>query len=163
MGGPGSGRRPKPTAMKMLEGNAGHRKLNRREPKPAAGEPQSPIRLSPRARAHWVRLAPMLLNLKVLTIVDGDALAAYCTVLERWELATEAIAHGIIVTDDRGNGRPNPAVRIQSDALRHMATFESVFGLTPSARSKLGVSVDDGSEKKFDDFFNGAKTDEIVH
>src|SRR5208282_595922 len=124
MGGPGSGRRPKPTAMKMLEGNAGHRKLNTREPKPAAGEPQSPIRLSPCARAHWDRLVPMLLNVKILTIIDGDALAAYCTVLERLELATAAIRKkGIIVADDRGNDRPNPAVRIQSDALRHLATF----------------------------------------
>ncbi len=149
--------------MKMRLGNPGHRKLNRHEPKPAAGIPQSPIRLSARARAHWERLVPMLLNLKVLTIVDGDALAAYCTVLERWELATVAIAKGIIITDDRGNDRPNPAVRIQSDALRHMATFESVFGLTPSARSRLGGSIDEPGEKQIDLFLKGAKTDEIIH
>ena len=33
----GAGRKPKPTAMKELEGNPGKRKLNKKEPMPGKG------------------------------------------------------------------------------------------------------------------------------
>ena len=36
---PMAGRKPKPTAMKKLEGNPGKRKLNTKEPVPAKGMP----------------------------------------------------------------------------------------------------------------------------
>ena len=37
-----AGRKPKPTAMKNLEGNPGKRKLNKDEPVPAKGMPGCP-------------------------------------------------------------------------------------------------------------------------
>ena len=37
-----AGRKPKPTAVKKLEGNPGKRKLNTKEPVPAKGMPACP-------------------------------------------------------------------------------------------------------------------------
>ena len=37
-----AGRKPKPTAVKKLEGNPGKRKLNMKEPVPAKGMPTCP-------------------------------------------------------------------------------------------------------------------------
>ena len=37
-----AGRKPKPTAIKKLEGNPGKRKLNTKEPIPAKGMPNCP-------------------------------------------------------------------------------------------------------------------------
>ena len=36
-----AGRKPKPTAVKKLEGNPGKRKLNTKEPNPGKGMPES--------------------------------------------------------------------------------------------------------------------------
>lgn len=47
---PVAGRKPKPTALKKLEGNPGKRKLNTKEPIPAKGMPNCPEWLLPEAR-----------------------------------------------------------------------------------------------------------------
>lgn len=187
MGGTGSGgHNRKSTKTKELEGNLGKRALNHEEPKPEEGTPQIPIRLPALARAHWNRLVPILKKMKVLTVADGDALAGYCTVLVRWELATAAIEkYGIIIAepdylvDVLGVGpggerlppvptgavtlKVNAAVRIQSDALRQMRAFESAFGLDPASRGKLHVSPQGDTPDPLDAFLNGGKgSDDIV-
>ena len=48
-----AGRKPKPTAIKELEGNPGKRKLNNKEPKPDKGMPVCPEWLPPEAKAEW--------------------------------------------------------------------------------------------------------------
>lgn len=72
------GRRPKPTALKVLEGNPGKRPLNRREPQPLRSIPTCPAHLSPTAKGEWKRLAGQLHRLGILSQLDRAALAAYC-------------------------------------------------------------------------------------
>lgn len=161
MGGKGSGgTNRKPTALKKLRGNPGKRKINKREPKPMAGAPELPAHLSTLAKKAWRRLVPILLAMNVLTIADGDALAGYCTAIEQWILASAAITkYGILVAElDETTGtaslKTNPAVRVRSDALRHMRSFESEFGLTPASRSKLQVHADNDKPDAFEDFLD---------
>ena len=45
-----AGRKPKPTAVKKLEGNPGKRKLNTKEPNPGKGMPDCPAWLLPEAK-----------------------------------------------------------------------------------------------------------------
>ena len=45
-----AGRKPKPTALKKLEGNPGKRKLNTKEPVPGKGMPDCPKWLLPEAK-----------------------------------------------------------------------------------------------------------------
>ena len=83
-----AGRRPKPTELKLLEGNPGHRPLNLHEPKPLKGIPASPIGLNAEGQATYALLAVQLDALGVLTNADGSALelladACLCAVLRR--------------------------------------------------------------------------------
>lgn len=55
-----AGRKPKPTAIKKLEGNPGKRKLNTKEPIPAKGMPECPEWLLAEAKKEWERLADLM-------------------------------------------------------------------------------------------------------
>ena len=57
------GRKPKPTAIKVLEGNPGKRPLNKFEPAPEKKAPPCPEWLNGEAKAEWERLADKMLNL----------------------------------------------------------------------------------------------------
>jgi phage terminase small subunit len=70
------GRKPKPTYLKVLEGNPGRRPPNAGEPKPARRAPTCPSHLCPAAKAEWKRLAQQLSVLRILTELDRAALAA---------------------------------------------------------------------------------------
>jgi P27 family predicted phage terminase small subunit len=71
---------PKPTALKLLQGNPGHRALNAAEPKPEEKAPPCPlyIREDPEAAKEWKRLTPILLRMRVLTEADATVLGSLC-------------------------------------------------------------------------------------
>ena len=70
------GRKPKPTAIKELEGNPGKRPLNEAEPKPVKKAPSCPKWLEPEAKKEWRRLSKQLEQSGVLTEVDQAAFAS---------------------------------------------------------------------------------------
>ena len=78
------GRRPKPTAIRRLEGNRGRRAWNRDEPQVPSGIPRCPEHLAPVAKAEWRRVARALLAMGVLTLIDRAALAAYSQAYGQW-------------------------------------------------------------------------------
>ena len=171
MGGRGSGgHNRKSTARKKLEGNPGHRKLNHKEPKPKPGTPPMPpyVAASRIAREQWNRLVPILLELKVLTTADGPSLGGLCTAFSQLVMAENAIQkYGLMVADlERSTGvatvRVNPAVRIKSDALRHLRAFCSLFGLDPASRSKISVESHGDSQDPMDDYLSGKAAGEVV-
>ena len=82
-------RKPKPTAIKELEGNPGKRKLNNKEPKPDKGMTVCSEWLLPEAKAEWKRLSEKLNQMGVLTKVDMAAFAAYCQSYARWKEVQE--------------------------------------------------------------------------
>jgi len=142
------GRKAKPTALKVLEGNRGKRKLNKREPKPAPGIPACPRSLSRRARQEWKRVTPELDRLGLLTVVDRAALAGYC---QSWADYCEAVEwmekNGRVMTvrDDKGNVRFTQAVPqfgIAVKSLDRVRAFASEFGLTPASRTRLSIAED---------------------
>ena len=68
-----AGRKPKPTAIKKLEGNPGKRKLNTQEPIPAKGMPECPEWLMPEAKKEWERLADLMNQMGVRRHIGGGA------------------------------------------------------------------------------------------
>ena len=83
------GRKPKPTALKELEGNPGKRPLNTHEPQPEKKAPSCPKWLEPEARKEWRRLAPYMERIGILTEADRTAFASYCQAYARWKDAEE--------------------------------------------------------------------------
>ena len=143
-----SGRRPKPTALKVLEGNPGKRPLNTKEPKPKSKAPKCPNWLEAEAKKEWRRMSKQLELMGLLTEVDMAAFAGYCQAYARWKEAEEFISkHGTIVKTPSGYWQQVPQVSIASNYLKIMGKFCEQFGLTPSARSRL---VADKSTDDFD-------------
>src|SRR5262245_15207940 len=78
------GRKPKPTVLKVLDGNPGKRPLNEREPVAPTDEPMAPDWLDDEAKAEWGRVVVELRAMGLLSSADRAALAAYCTCWSRW-------------------------------------------------------------------------------
>ncbi|HRX08700.1 MAG TPA: phage terminase small subunit P27 family [Candidatus Limiplasma sp.] len=132
------GRKPKPTAIKMLEGNPGKRPLNVKEPTPPKGNMKCPVWLLPEAKREWKRLASPLEAMGVLTMVDLTAFAGYCQAYARWREAEEFITqHGSIFKTPSGYVQQVPQVSIAQQNLKIMQSFCTEFGLTPATRARI--------------------------
>ena len=145
-----AGRKPKPTAIKILEGNPGKRKLNENEPKPLKKAPPCPKWLEPEAKKEWRRLAKALEAMGVLTEADMAACAGYCQSYARWKEAEERITdRGLVIRTPSGYPQQVPYISIAQQYLKLMQQFAEQFGLTPAARSRIiagngeGKAVDD--------------------
>ena len=136
------GRKPKPTKLKLLEGNPGKRLINGREPQPPGSRPTCPAHLSPTAKAEWKRLATDLNTIGLLTRVDRAALAAYCQAYGRWVEAEKKLAETpVLLKTPAGYVQVSPWMTIANKQLELMAKFMAELGMTPSARSRLAVNV----------------------
>lgn len=141
-----SGPARKPTALKIIEGNPGHQKLNKSEPKPKPIAPARPRWLLPEARREWQRIVPELERLGLLTLVDRAALAAYCQAWARFVQADAKITEeGPVTVSLSGYRQPNPYVAIARQNTQIVRQFCGEFGLTPSSRGRMTVpgSADD--------------------
>jgi len=144
-----SGRKPKPTAIKVLEGNPGKRSLNTQEPKPGKKAPRCPPWLEEEAKKEWRRMAKQMEQLGILTEIDMAAFAGYCQAYARWKEAEEFITqHGTIVKTPSGYWQQVPQVSIAQTYLKIMNKFCEQFGLTPAARSR--IVADTGEDKEND-------------
>jgi P27 family predicted phage terminase small subunit len=138
------GRKPKPTALKILEGNPGKRPLNDKEPQPEKKAPRCPSWLEPEAKKEWKRMAKTLEAIGVLTQIDKAAFAGYCQAYARWKEAEEFLSkHGTIFKTPSGYIQQVPQVSIAQTYLKVMKDFCSEFGLTPSARTRIRVNTVD--------------------
>jgi P27 family predicted phage terminase small subunit len=148
------GRRPKPTALKQLQGNPGKRPLNLNEPQ-FGGLPKCPGHLDKNAKAEWRRISKELSAVGLLSAADRAALSAYCAAWSRWIAAEESIQKFGTVIKSPKSGYPiqNPYVSISNTALDLMRKFLIEFGLTPASRSRISVDLNSGSkEDSFDAF-----------
>ena len=132
------GRKPKPTALKELEGNPGKRSLNPSEPKPPQKAPSCPAWLEKEAKRVWRRLSKGMEQLGILTELDRAAFAGYCQAYARWkEAETFLTQHGSLVKTPNGYWQQVPQVSIAQSNLKQMMNIAAQFGLTPSARSRI--------------------------
>ncbi len=155
------GRRPKPTALKVLEGNPGKRTLNKLEPKPT-GIPTCPAHLTKEAKKEWKRISKELIRVGLLSSVDRAALAAYCAAYSRWidaEIGLQKSA-SLIVKSPSGQPIQNPFVGIINSATDQMRKFLTEFGMTPASRSRLQVTpASDAPASDWDELFSEPEND----
>jgi P27 family predicted phage terminase small subunit len=146
---------PKPTQLKVLEGNPGKRPLPANEPKPKPVAPKCPSWLDKEAKREWRRVVPELSRLGLLTVVDGTALAAYCQAYSKWVEAEKFMQkHGMIFKTPSGYIQQVPQVAIAQKYLLIVRDFCREFGLTPSSRSRMTFPTS-GEADEFEDFLNG--------
>lgn len=152
------GPKPKPTHLKLIEGNPGKRKLPENEPKPEIRAPECPEHLDRVARKEWNRIVPQLVRLQLLSEVDMVTLAGYCQLYSRWVKIEKAIAakteriekaalaidkdvpEGALITiDTAGNARQSPLVIMARQTLQLIRSYCAEFGFSPAARARISV------------------------
>lgn len=132
------GRRPKPTKVKIAEGNPGKRRLNDAEPgyKPGAGSP--PASLDRAGKAEWRRVSRLMTAAGVLTQADRAVLTMYCSAWSRWLSALEKVEEtGGGVLDGEHGSYQNPWLAIANRASDTVARLGATMGLDPSSRARV--------------------------
>lgn len=171
-----SGRRPKPTALKVIEGNLGRRPLNTNEPKPDPVAPECPDWLHKHAKELWAWVVPQLEQMGVIGRCDLTLLVALCQSWARWREA-EAIVdlEGVtyrpfVVLDGGGNVvepddpgarkavqtvKEHPAMKVIARERAACVKASIDLGLSPTVRARL-ISATPGQTKG--DILNAPQT-----
>ena len=138
---------PIPTKLKLLRGNPGKQKLNKREPKPPASLPSCPAHLGRIAKQEWRRICKQLHAVGLITQLDRAGVAAYCIAWARWFEAEQKIRKlGAVVKSPNGWPMQNPYLAIANKAMRQMTSYLNEFGMTPAARTRIEVKPGDPTE-----------------
>lgn len=151
------GRKPKPTPLKLLEGNPGKRPLPQGEVRPPSKAPRCPPWLEEDAKKEWKRMGKILEGMGLLTDMDMTAFAGYCQAYARWKEAEEFLSkHGSIIKTPNGYLQQVPQVSISQTNLKIMLKFCEQFGLTPSARTRLSsIGEGGGTGDEMEDLLGG--------
>ena len=134
---------PKPTALRIIQGNPGKRPLPENEPQPTVKDkpPTPPRHLPAAAKKHWRAIAKHLHQAGVLTVMDEDALATYCNAYAQWVDANQQIqTEGMIIKSELGIQSLSPYLKISNEAFKQMAIMLREFGMTPSSRTRVTVA-----------------------
>lgn len=138
---------PKPTALKLIEGNPGRRQIEPGEVRPLVVAPVCPDHINPEAAAEWQRIVPLLLKHYLVTELDTAALALYCQSYGRWMEAERKIAEqrakngsGLLIKAPSGYPIQNPYLAIANRAMEDCYKYLQQFGLSPSSRTRVQAS-----------------------
>ena len=142
-GNSNSGRRKVPTALKLLRGNPGKRRLEPElEPAPAPvtasfDEPPAELAGDARARAEWRRVAPVLRLCGLISEAERSALVSLCFEWSAYLAARAKLRKDGAVKVRDGVARVSPYIDVADRALGHCHRLWSELGLTPSGRAKV--------------------------
>jgi P27 family predicted phage terminase small subunit len=140
------GRKPKPTALKVIQG----RRVDSKEPR-FTGKAEKPDYLDCIGSRMWDVLLAELERTGMVTQVDAGALAGACANYARAVQAERTLkAKGLtMLVGESQYEQQRPEVAIAHKAWQIFRAFCSEFGLTPSSRSRLvapGQPLDDDLE-----------------
>ena len=150
------GRKPKPAARQIAEGDPSKRGVHKldakleAEPKATRGLPACPDHLKGVARKAWRFWADELAGMSLDCRPDAMMLEACCvgyqTYVEMYELIEQ---QGKLVAKKERNPltgqlevvdvRPHPGLAVRDRSLMQMKAFCSEFGLSPVSRARLFV------------------------
>lgn len=144
------GRKPKPTKLKVLQGNPGKRPLNENELNIEPSVPECPKHLDKDAKKEWKRVIKILEPLNMLTRIDYAMLGAYCQLYSDWVKVEKEKQQPEfkplmlkVTVDGAGNehvtATENPLLKSQRAILKEIRVFCSLFGMSPSDRARLQV------------------------
>lgn len=146
------GRKPKPTALRLIEGNAGKRPINDKEPKPSGNLYDPPDWFGEDQKAGWkyaIEVAPFGL----LKRVDRSALVTWVVAEDLHRKAAEKLSApdaALLIKTPGGMPVQSPYIGILNKQAQIMLKAAAEMGFTPASRSR--VKVDDAPEDE-DEFF----------
>lgn len=137
------GRKPKPTALKLIAGNPGKRALNAHEPQPRTDLAAPPVWLTERQQATWrevVELSPPGL----LKDVDASVFAVWVVAFDLYQEASEKLARTGMLIKAPNTGVPmqSPYLAIVNRQAQIMLKAAAEMGFTPASRSRVVVKRD---------------------
>lgn len=138
------GTKPKPAALRLLEGNPGHRPI-KNEPLPPKHRraPKAPTWLPEEAQKIWQREAKVFFDAGVLTSADINTFAAYCEAAARYKAAVMLLyqAPTFMIRTASGALIQHPYLAIVRAASKDMMNAATEFGGTPSSRARIDVGA----------------------
>jgi P27 family predicted phage terminase small subunit len=158
------GPKPRPGALKALEGNPGKRKIPK-ELKLPVGMPTPPEHLNSYALEEWNRIVVALYNLGIMSEIDRALLAGYCDSYATWRHATEQMnilaAKGILgallqVTQSK-NIIQHSLVGIARTAKSDMIRYGAELGMGQSVRARIALEENKEVKSKFYGLLNVVK------
>ncbi len=134
------GRKPKPTALRLIEGNREHRTIHAElEPTPDTAPPPCPAILKGQARKHWDYLIGQLQGMHTLGTSDqGTIMAAAICYGQAIELQKEV--NTLRRRKDKTPTDMKSLVNIEramGRILRDLVSHEANLGLNPTARTRI--------------------------
>lgn len=149
-----TGRKSKPSALRLVQGNPGHRPVNEDEPAPRKiFAPPAPRTLSKVEKAKWKKLCKQLSDARVLTELDLDALEMY---VRSWHSMVVALAdvkkRGKLIVNKTGGEVWNPSWTEYKHSVSVVRSLQAEFGLTPSARTGIVATADDEGKERWSKF-----------
>jgi phage terminase small subunit len=127
----GRGFPPEPTALKIVKGHAGRKRLpSTVEPTLPAltAVPPAPDWLTGAGQAVWRRTAEVLIAAHILTPLDLPALEIYAETYERWQRARR-----VRPADAR-------AIKATTEAAGQLRLIANELGLSPTGRARLRIT-----------------------
>lgn len=134
------GRKPKPAALRLIEGNREHRPILP-EPKPSPDKPRCPKYLKGEARKAFRLIAGELGRMNLLHRSDTYVIVALAIAAgnladsrRRWQ------EEGAKMTVEIGEGKPgiqNPLLGIMHRSIDKISRLSAQLGLDPTARARL--------------------------
>lgn len=146
-------RPPKPTHLKIVEGNPGKRALPKNEPKPTGNLANPPTYLDKEEKAEWryvLKHAPDGL----LKMLDTAVMEVYVTARIQHRKALKQLREeGLTLTTSNGNLITNPLVGVLNRQAEIALKAATQMGFTPVSRAR--VALDETPEKSGFEQFEG--------
>lgn len=120
---------------------------------PILEAPPAPPWLPDAASEEWDRVAPVLVQRRILTEGDLGSLETYCLAIGQVRdcQATLAELPSPFFVGDNGVPRPHPAIRVMHAAMTLARQMAAEMGLTPVARSRPAIGDETPTEGGFSD------------
>jgi P27 family predicted phage terminase small subunit len=134
------GRKPKPTHLRLLDGNAGKRPVNESEPVPRGDLRDPPDWLTDDQKEGW-RYALDAAPAGMLKRLDRSTLAIWVVAEDLHRQASIAVGKFGLITKSANKGEPmqNPYLPIINRQAQIMLKAAAELGFTPSSRTRVEV------------------------
>ena len=104
--------------------------------------PDAPNGFDDETKEIWEIVCRELQRNNLLAGCDLDILNGYCVLLRQYFQATEKLKkEGTVILNRHGDKVANPWYYIQGQSLKQATQIGQLFGITPSARSRISANV----------------------